>query len=97
MDVHIVRLPYSEESGPKITKEQKARFREALKGKLDPRTCRDCASSRGFVQVVEFLIEMNTEANMRMDKASQIMEEFIELFKEIELAEMKARFGDDGR
>ena len=84
--------------GPQLSEELKKKFQEALKGRLDPQTCRDCASSRGFVQVVEFLIEQFTEAIMRIDRASQTMEEYIAVFNQLEERLMKARMlGDDGK
>lgn len=85
-------------SGPEISSELKKKFALALKGRLKIPNCRDCPSARGFVQVVEFLIDGHIEAVERMDRAAQIMEEFIEVFRELELREMKARMGgDDGR
>lgn len=93
-----MRGPSFDESPPNLSDELKRKFHEALKGKLEPQTCRDCASSRGFVQVVEFMIDMMTDATMRMDIASQRMEEFIEVFNQLEEKEMKARMrGEDGR
>ena len=86
-----------DDDGPHLSEELKKKFHEALKGKLDPQTCRDCASSRGFVQVVEFLIDQFTESIIRMDRASQTMEEYISVFNQLEERLMKARMlGDDG-
>ena len=83
--------------GPQLSEELKKKFREALKGKLDVRTCRDCISARGFVQVMEFVIDMMMDATGRMDIAGQRMEEFIEVFNQLEERAMKARMlGDDG-
>lgn len=94
----IMRGPSFEDTPPNISEELKKKFHEALKGKLKPQTCRDCGSSRGFVQVVEFLIEQFTEAIIRMDRASQTMEEYISVFNQLEEREMKARMlGDEGR
>ena len=91
-----MRNHYTDE-GPELSEELKKKFHEALKGKLNPQTCLDCASSRGFVQVVEFLIEQFTEAIMRIDRASQTMEEYIEVFNQLEERLMKARMrGDAG-
>lgn len=93
-----MRGPSFDEIPPNLSDELKKKFKEALKGRLDPQTCRDCGSSRGFVQVVEFLIEQFTEAIIRMDRASQTMEEYIEVFNQLEERLMKARMlEDDGR
>lgn len=90
-------MKYPDDDGPHLSEELKKKFQEALKGKLDPKTCRDCASSRGFVQVVEFLIEQFTEAIVRMDRASQTMEDYIAVFNQLEERLMKARMlGEDG-
>ena len=90
-------MGYNEE-GPAISEELKKKFNLALKGRLKTPTCRDCPQARGFVQVVEFLIDGHIEAVSRMDRAAQVMEEFIEVFRELELKEMKARMnGEDGR
>ena len=82
---------HSIDEGPELSDELKKKFRDALNQPLKVPHCSECPGSRGFVSVVEFLIEQFTEAVMRMDRASQTMEDFIELFKEIEVAEMKAR------
>ena len=80
-----------------ISAELKKKFHEALKGKLAIPNCRDCPQSRGFVQVIEFLIPIITDANERIDRASQTMEKFIDLFEQLEESLMKARMlGDDG-
>ncbi len=82
---------------PPLSEELKKKFHEALKGKLDIRTCRDCPSSRGFVQVMDFVIDMLMDATGRMDIAGQRMEDFIEVFNQLEEREMKDRMqGDDG-
>ncbi len=92
-----MRGPSFEEIPLNLSEELKKKLKEALEGRLDPQTCRDCASSRGFVQVVEFLIEQFTEAIIRMDRASQTMEEYIEVFNQLEERLMKARMlGDEG-
>jgi hypothetical protein len=92
-----MRGPPFKDTPPKITEEQRERFQKALKGQLSTRTCRDCPQSHGFVQVVEFLIDNWIEAVDRVDRASQTMEEFIALFKELEIREMKNRMlGEDG-
>ena len=87
--------------GPvKISEKLKKRFHEALKGRLAVLECATCPQSRSFVPVVEFLIGMITDATGRMDIASQRMEDFIELFEQLENNSMKKRFeepGDDGR
>ena len=80
-----------------LSEELKKKFALALKGKLEIPTCRDCPSARGFVQVVEFLIDGHLEAVERMDKVAQVMEEFIEVFRQLEERAMKERFGNEGR
>jgi len=80
-----------DERNRELAEDLKKKFHEAMKGTLDPRTCRDCPSARGFVQTVEFLIDMLVDANNRIDKASQTMENFIALFYEIEEREVKGR------
>lgn len=84
-------LPHEE-----ISEELKKRFHEALKGRLDIVTCRDCPQSRGFVQVIEFLLPLITEANERIDRASARMEKFIEIFEQLEEKAMKDRFAPGG-
>lgn len=92
-----MRAHYTDEDGPELSDALKKKFHEALKGKLHTRTCRDCPQARGFVQVVEFLIDMMTDATGRMDIASQRMESFIELFHKLGENEMKNRMkGGDG-
>jgi hypothetical protein len=79
-----------------MKEELKEKWKRALDHKLALPHCGDCVRSRNFVQVVEFLIDNFTIAVIRMDQASQTMEDFIELFKEIEISEMKARMrGED--
>ena len=93
-----MRGPSFEESPPNISEELKEKFRKALEGKLKLPHCRDCVKSQNFVQVIEFLIPIYTEAIERMDRASQTMEEFISVFNQLEEREMKARMlGDEGR
>ena len=47
--------------------------------------------------MVEFLIEQFTESIMRIDRASQTMEEYISIFNQLEENLMKAQMlGDDG-
>lgn len=77
----------------KISDELKKKFHEALKGKLAIHKCSTCPQSRAFVPVVEFLIDMMTDATERMDIASQRMESFIELFHQLGENEMKKRMG----
>ena len=91
--------PYTDDdSKALISKELKEKFAKALKGRLKTRTCRDCPQALGFVQVVEFLIDGHLEAVARIDRAAQTMEEFIEIFRELELKEVKARMSqEDGR
>ncbi len=90
--------PPFEEGPPNLSEELKAKFKKALEGKRDKRSCQGCPHARGFVQVMEFVIEMMMDATGRMDIASQRMEEFIEIFNQLEEREMKARMlGDDGR
>jgi hypothetical protein len=92
-----MRGPSFEESPPNISEELKEKFRKALEGKLELPKCRDCVKSQNFVQVIEFLIPMYTEAIERIDRASQTMEEFISVFSQLEERLMKARMlGDDG-
>lgn len=89
---------YDEEEVSKLSEAMKEKFRKALDGKLKTPVCRDCVGSRGFVQVMEFVIDMMTDATERMDVASQRMEDFIEVFNQLEEREMKARMtGVDGR
>ena len=93
-----MRGPSFDDTPPNLSEELKKKFHAALDGKLDLRTCRDCVSARGFVQVMDFVIEQLTDAAGRMDIASQRMEDMIELVKQIEEKEMKARMnGEDGR
>lgn len=89
---------YTDE-GPELSEELKEKFKKALEGKLDLPKCRDCVKSQNFVQVIEFLIPMYSEAIERIDRASQIMEEFISVFNQLEEKALKARFdpGGDGR
>ena len=87
-----------DDDGPHLSEDLKKKFREALKGKLAIHECATCPQSRSFVPVVEFLIEMITEAAGRMDIASQRMEDFIDVFNQLEERLMKARMlGDDGK
>ena len=86
---------FSDGDGPNLSDDLKKRFHEALKGRLDSRSCLDCPSARGFVQTMDFVIEMLTDAANRMDVASQRMEEFIQVFNQLEEKEMRARFGDE--
>ena len=86
--------------GPELSEELKKKFHEALKGKLAIPNCRDCPQARGFVQVVEFLIDGHIEAVERMDKAAQIMEDFIGVFRQLEEKDFMKRFvglEEDGR
>ena len=93
-----MRGPSFDETPPNLSDELKKKFHAALEGKLDLRTCRDCVGARGFVQVMDFVIEQLTDAAGRMDIASQRMEEIIEIVKQLDEKEMKARMrGDDGR
>ncbi len=86
------------DEGPELSEELKKKFHEALKGKLAVHECSICPQSRAFVSVMEFTIGMLADASERMDIASQRMEEYIELFNQLEEQLMKARMlGDDGR
>ena len=78
----------SEEPDP-LSVELRKKFREALKGKLKTRECEGCPLFTK--EVVDFLIDQLVDASHRMDKASQTMENFIEVFKEIELSLFKAK------
>lgn len=89
-DVRIMRNHFTD-GPPNLSEEQKERFKKALEGKLDSRTCRDCVSARGFVQAMEFVIEMMTDAAERMDVAGQRMESFIEVFKQLDEKAMMDR------
>lgn len=80
-----------DESRELISEKLKEKFAKALKGKLNLPNCRDCIRAQGFVQVVHFLIDGHLEAVSRMDRAAQTMEDFIEMFKELELRAMKER------
>ena len=90
-----MRGPSFDEIPPNISEELKKKFHEALKGKLDIRTCLNCPSARGFVQTMDFVIDQLIDSAMRMDRASQTMEKFISIFEQLEEKEMKARFGHD--
>ena len=95
-----MRGPSFDDTPPNISEELKKKFKEALKGRLENRTCQDCPGARGFVQVVEFLIDNHIEAIMRIDKAAQIMEDFIQVFKQLEEKDFMKRFeeiAEDGR
>ena len=85
--------------GPELSEAQKKKFHEALKGKLDIVTCRECPQSRGFVQVIDFLIPYILEGYQRIDRASAQMEKFIEIYEQLEEKAMKERFepGGSGR
>ena len=83
------------DEGQAISEELKAKFRKALEGRLELPNCRDCIRAQGFVQVVHFLIDGHIEAVHRMDRAAQTMEEFIEMFKELEVRAMKERMNGD--
>lgn len=94
-----IMSPYTDDkTGPLISEELKAKFKKALEGRLELPNCRDCIRAQGFVQVVHFLIDGHLEAVSRMDRAAQVMEEFIELFRELEVRAMKERMnGEEGR
>ena len=93
-----MRGPSFDDTPPNLSEELKAKFHEALGGKLELPKCQDCIKSQNFVQVINFLIPMYSEAIERMDVASQRMEEFIEVFNQLEERLMKARMlGEDGR
>ena len=93
-----MRGPSFDEIPPNLSDELKEKFQKALKGKLAIHECATCPQSRSFVPVVEFLIEMITETAGRMDIASQRMEEYIDVFNQLEERLMKARMtGDEGR
>ena len=84
--------------GPQISEELKKKFQEALKGRLAVPECATCPKARSFVPVVEFLIDTITDVTNRMDTASQRMEEFIEMFNQLEERAMKDRMlGEDGK
>jgi len=88
--------PYIEDdTNALLSKELKEKFAKALKGRLDLPNCRDCIRAQGFVQVVHFLIDGQIEAVSRIDRAAQVMEDFIELFKSLEIRAMKERMRDD--
>ena len=88
--------PFKDVEVSKLSEELKAKFAKALEGKLELPRCRDCVKSQNFVQVIQFLIPMYSEAIERIDRASQTMEEFIEVFNQLEERLMKARMlGDD--
>ena len=80
-----------------LSDDLKRKFNLALKGRLKTPNCRDCVSAQGFAQTVEFLIDIIIESEVRMDRASQIMEDFIDVFRQLEEREMKLRMkGEDG-
>lgn len=90
-------LPFRE-IPPNLSEELKKKFHEALNQPLKVPHCSECPGSRGFVAVVEFMIDMMTDAAGRMDIASQRMEDFIDVFNQLEERLMKARMlGDEGR
>ena len=64
-------------------------IKEALK---NPETS-SCPSCVFYVQgrVIEFLMSMFTEAVHRIDVSAQIMEDFIKVFKEIEISLFKEK------
>lgn len=84
-----------DEIPPNLSEDLKKKFHEALKGRLDSRSCQDCPSARGFVQVMDFVIDQLVCSAERMDSASQTMEKFISIFEQLEEKEMRARFEDD--
>ena len=89
---------HSTDEGPELSEELKAKFKLALEGKRELPKCQDCVKSQNFVQVINFLIPLFTEAIERMDRASQTMDEYIAVFEQLEERLMKARMlGDDGR
>lgn len=93
-----MRGPSFDNVPPNLSEDLKKKFHEALKGRLDSRSCQDCPGARGFVQVMDFVIDQLVESAERLDRASQTMEKFIEVFEQLEEKEMKARMlGDDGK
>ena len=93
-----MRGPSFDEIPPNLSDELKEKFAKALEGKLELPRCRDCVKSQNFVQVIQFLIPMYAEAIERIDRASQTMEEYIEVFNQLEERLMKARMlGEDGK
>ncbi len=92
-DVSTMKNP-STEAGRELSEELKAKFKLALEGKLELPHCRDCIKSQNFVQVIEFLIPFITGATERIDRASQTMERFIEIFDQLEEKAMKDRFSE---
>ena len=72
-----------------LSVELRKKFREALKGKLKTRECEGCPLFSK--EVIDFLMDQLVDAINRMDKASQIMEDFIVMFKEIEEALFKEK------
>ncbi len=89
--------PHSTDEGPELSDELKKKFREALNQPLKGPHCSEGPGSRGFVAVVDFMIEMMTDATGRMDVASQRMEDYIDVFNQLEERLMKARMEDEGR
>ena len=88
---------YTDE-GPELSEELKAKFKKALDGKLELPHCRDCIRSQNFVQVINFLIPMFSDAIERIDRASVRMELFIDIFEQLEEKAMKERFEEtEGR
>lgn len=81
-----------------LSEELKRKFREALNSPLKNPHCSECPGARGFVPVVEFLIDNWTQAIEKIDIATQVMEDFIETFKMLEIRDYQARMlGDDPR
>ena len=78
----------SDEPDP-LTVELRKKFREALKGKFKTRECEGCPLFSK--EVIDFLMDQLVDAINRMDKASQTMENFIEVFKELEIALFKEK------
>lgn len=72
-----------------LTQELRKKFREALRIREGKNSCEGCPLFTK--EIMDFLIDQIVEATHRMDRASQIMEDFIEVFKELEIREVKAR------
>ncbi len=87
-------IPFTERD-PLISEELKRKFREALDSPLKIPHCSECPGARGFVQVVEFLLDQYAEAISQMDAATNTMNKFIVLFLELEENSIKKRMGGE--
>ena len=92
-----MRAHYTNEDGPNLSEELKAKFKKALKGKLELPRCRDCVKPQKCRHVINFLIPLFSDAITRMDRASVRMELFIDIVEQLEVKAMKERFEEPER